>query len=206
MRDDERVVALTFDDGPSANTRRLLDVLAARDVRATFFLQGEHVAADPDAVRAVHAAGHSLANHTWSHPHLPDLPAAEVDDELARAADAVRDATGVVTTLFRPPFGDLDDEVVAAVARHGEAVVLWDVDPADWEAGAPAGRTVERVLAQVRPGSVVLMHDWQDSTVDAVPAVIDGLVADGYRFVTVPELLGERVAPGRVFSHGRTVG
>ncbi|WP_236122561.1 polysaccharide deacetylase family protein [Cellulomonas palmilytica] len=206
MDDERRVVALTFDDGPSANTRRLLEMLAARGVRATFFLQGEHVAADPDAVRAIHAGGHALANHTWSHPHLPELPRAEVDDEVARAADAVAQATGVVTAVFRPPFGELDDEVVAAVAAHGEAVVLWDVDPADWEAGALAERTAQRVVAGVRPGSVVLMHDWQDSTVDAVPAIVDALAADGYAFVTVPELLGERVAPGRVFSHGRPIG
>lgn len=206
MRNDERVVALTFDDGPSANTLRLLELLAARGVRATFFLQGEHVAADPDAVRAIHAAGHVLANHTWSHPHLPELSGAQVDDELARAAGAVAQVTGVVSTLFRPPFGELDDEVLAVAARRGEAVVLWDVDPADWEVGAPAGRTAQRVVAGVRPGSIVLMHDWQDSTVEAVPAIVEALAADGYRFVTVPELLGERAEPGRVLEHGRPVG
>jgi len=204
VHDDERVVALTFDDGPSANTRRLLDLLAERDVRATFFLQGDHVVADPEAVRAIHAAGHGLANHTWSHPHLTQLSPGEVDAEIARGADAVSEATGVVTEFFRPPFGDLDDDVLAAVGRHGEAAVLWDVDPADWEADAPAARTVQRVLAGVRPGSVVLMHDWQDSTVEAVGEVVDGLRAAGFRFVTVAELLADRAVAGQVYAHGRS--
>ena len=93
----ERVVALTFDDGPGPHTRRLLDELAARSVRATFFLWGEHVAADPETVRAAHEAGHALGNHSWSHPDLTTLPAAEVTDQLDRTAAASREPAGVTT-------------------------------------------------------------------------------------------------------------
>ncbi len=191
----ERVVALTFDDGPGPHTRRLLDELAARSVRATFFLWGEHVAADPETVRAAHEAGHALGNHSWSHPDLTTLPAAEVTDQLDRTAAAIREAAGVTTQLFRPPFGAIDDDLLRLLGERGDAAILWDVDTRDWDHG-DAALTHRNALAGITPGSIVLMHDPLVSTVDAVPGIVDALLAQGYTFVTVPELLGDTLTPG----------
>ena len=200
----ERVVALTFDDGPGPHTRWLLDELAARDARVTFFLLGEHVAADPATVRAAHEAGHALGNHSWSHPDLTTLTPDEVRTQLARTADAVRAAAAVTPTMFRPPFGTYDDALLALVAERGDATILWDVDTRDWDHD-DTEQTTRIALDGIRPGSIVLMHDPRRSTVAAVPGLVDALQADGYRLVTVPELLGSGLRGGRLYRDARSV-
>ncbi|GAB3047630.1 hypothetical protein GCM10027053_01890 [Intrasporangium mesophilum] len=180
-------VALTFDDGPGRHTARLLDVLAAREVRVTFFLVGREVAARPDLARAQVAAGHVIGNHSFTHPDLTALGPGELADEIDRTSDAIAAATGSRPTLARPPFGATNPTVAGLLADRGLAQVLWDLDTEDWK-GQDARTTTRTALEGARDGAVVLMHDTQETTVDAVPGIIDGLRERGFAFVTVPDL------------------
>ncbi len=193
-------VALTFDDGPGPHTARLLDELRAADVRATFFVVGRAAAAAPDLVREAVADGHAIGNHSWSHPRLPDIGAAAVADQLDRTTAVLADL-GVTTDLVRPPYGATDATVASVMATRGLAQVLWDVDTQDW-LNRDVATTTQRVLAGVHPGAIVLMHDIHPSTVEAVPGIVDSLRAAGYTLVTVPQLLGPDLEPGRTYTHG----
>ncbi|WP_082310612.1 polysaccharide deacetylase family protein [Nonomuraea sp. SBT364] len=179
-------VALTFDDGPGPHTATLLRHLAAHDARATFFVVGRNVAADPGLARRIVAAGHQIGGHTWSHPDLTTLPPAAIRAELARTDRAVRAATGVTPKIVRPPYGALNATVRAQTRRP---MVLWDVDTEDWRLHDTAV-VARRAIRQVRPGSVVLFHDIHAETVRAIPRVLRCLSARGYRFVTVDQLFG----------------
>ncbi|WP_433279871.1 polysaccharide deacetylase family protein [Pseudonocardia xinjiangensis] len=196
VRDEEEpVVALTFDDGPNPPvTGRVLDVLARYGVQATFFCVGMHAAAHPEFLARMTEAGHALGNHTWSHPFLPDLSQRELEVQLERTDDAIESAAGArPVRMFRPPYGSRSPDVVSWLGRDGgPTVVLWDVDTDDWaRPGAPS--ITATVLAQVRPGSIVLMHDGggdRSQTVESLPAVIEGLLDRGYRFARADDLVG----------------
>ncbi|MFX0537886.1 polysaccharide deacetylase family protein [Ornithinimicrobium sp. Y1847] len=195
----ERCVALTFDDGPSSGlTPRLLDILSAEGVAATFYVTGSQVNANPGIVARQLSEGHQVGNHTWSHPSLPGLGTAGVRDELARTNQAIRAATGASPTTMRPPYGASDETVRAAAAAEGLAQVTWDVDTRDWEHKNPA-RTLGIVQQTIRPGSIILMHDVHETTVQAVPEVVAWLRSQGYRMVTVNQLVGQ-LEPGQMVS------
>lgn len=186
----DKCVALTFDDGPVADTRRLLRILERKDAPATFFMVGDNVAARPEVARAVVDGGHLVANHTWNHPQLTTLDDADVRDELRRTQDAITDATGFRPFLLRPPYGDVDGRVRSLATRTGLDVVLWSVDSLDWES-RDAQEIRRRVGDQVRDGSNVLLHDIHPTTVDAVPKIIDDLRDEDYVLVTVDLLVEE---------------
>ncbi len=189
-------VALTFDDGPHfALTPRLLDTLKAKGVHATFFVVGQNAKEYPAILKRAIAEGHEIGNHSWSHPNLAKMSDEAVKSELNRTSDAVEAAIGKRPTLMRPPYGSFTktqgkwfhDEL-------GFTVVLWDVDPEDWR--DPSAAVVEdRVLngwkgsTGVRNGSIVLSHDIHKGTVEAEPEIIDRLIAKGYKFATVSELI-----------------
>jgi peptidoglycan/xylan/chitin deacetylase (PgdA/CDA1 family) len=200
-----KCVALTFDDGPAESTGELLGILAARHVRATFFLVGENVAKHPELVRREHEAGHELGDHSYTHADLGRASKKKVMEELTRTQDAVRRASGVTPVLLRPPYGSMSERLTKITREMGLAQVLWTVDPLDWEHRDT--RYVEkRVLKAVKPGYVVLMHDIHPTTVRAVPKIIDRLTAEGYAFVTVSELYGGRLVPGKEYGQtGRTM-
>ncbi|MGG5751971.1 polysaccharide deacetylase family protein [Zafaria sp. Z1313] len=195
----ELCVALTFDDGPGPHTAALLDHLGSHDARASFFVVGPHAARHPGLLRRAAAEGHEIGNHTWSHRALTALGADGVGRELGRTADAVAAATGTAPTLMRPPYG-ADDDAVNRLAHT--PVVLWDVDSRDLEL-RDAARIADAAVESVRPGSIVLLHDVQAETVAAVPRILERLGAEGYRFVTVSELLASQ-APraGVAYEHG----
>lgn len=182
-------VALTFDDGPGRHTARLLEVLATQDVRATFFLVGREVAAHPDLARAQAEAGHAVGNHSFTHPDLTTLGATDLADEVDRTSEAIAAATGIQPTLARPPYGATDPTVAGVLAERGLVEVLWDVDTGDWK-GQDAATTARNALSAAHDGAVILMHDTLETTVDAVPAIVDGLRERGFTFVTVPDLSG----------------
>ncbi|MGP4023881.1 polysaccharide deacetylase family protein [Actinomadura sp. 3N407] len=195
----EKCVSLTFDDGPGPYTERLLDTLKAGGVRATFFLLGENVHGHRDVVRRMALDGHEVANHTWSHPDLTELPAASVRSQIRRTQKAIEDASGVEPTLVRPPYGATDERVGRAA---GMPQILWSVDTKDWlyrsvSRGARVG------INQPDRGDIILYHDTHKPSVDCIPKVVDGLRKRGFTFVTVSELFrGERLEPGEVYTEG----
>lgn len=193
----ERVVALTFDDGPTPeHTDEVLDVLAAHDARATFYLTGGESEDDPDGLRAIVAAGHELGNHTWSHRRLVLVSGATVADEIERT-DAVFRAAGYDGPItFRPPGCKRLLTAPLYLASHDRTTVLWDLEPDSVpEVAGDAEAIVAYVTERVRPGSIVLMHVMYDSRAPsraALPRILERLAADGYHFVTVSELLALR--------------
>jgi endo-1,4-beta-xylanase len=173
-------VGLTFDDGPYPNTTMpLLNALRAGGARATFFIWGEHAQRNPNLLQATASAGMWIANHTFTHPHLPQLGEPAVRNEISRTQEAVRQITGRTPTLFRPPFGDTNAAVRAGAARLGLTEVLWTVDSRDW-AGASTDHIV-RAAATLRPGGIILLHEGLPATVDAVPWILRGLASRGLR-------------------------
>ncbi|MEV0615517.1 polysaccharide deacetylase family protein [Nonomuraea sp. NPDC050404] len=195
-----KCVALTFDDGPGEHTGRLLDLLSSRDVRATFFVIGQMVAADKEGrtVRRIVDDGHEIGNHSWSHPALAGLSQEALKRELKYTDDIVRKLTGVRMRVMRPPYGSTDDQVEAETRREGLAQILWNVDTLDWRDRVAA--TVAKRAGDAKPGSIVLLHDIHRSTVDAVPKLLDSLDRKGYTFVTVSELYGRTPSPGRTYT------
>lgn len=195
-----KVVALTYDDGPNPpDTQALLALLAQRDVRATFFLKGRNVEAFP-ALAATVAAGHEIANHSYHHNAMAGFGRADMQAELERVNTIIEDATGIRPILFRPPYGVQGAGLKRALDALGMRSIGADASGNDWQE-TDARVIADRVLTDVGPGSIVVLHDGhadvedpqaQDSrapTVAATALVIDGLRAAGYRFVTVSELL-----------------
>lgn len=177
-------VYLTFDDGPDpVITPQVLDLLAAHNAKATFFAQGSQVQAYPDLARRIVAEGHSLQNHAWNHPRLPDLPQSEITyGQLQPTNDAIAAATGVTPTCLRAPYGATSPTVYSAAASVGLEVVGWHLNPADYNdpgAAAIAGS----VLGNISVGSIVLLHDAgagdRQQTVDALAAILTELSARG---------------------------
>lgn len=187
-----KCVALTFDDGPSPFTDRLLSTLRDNDAKATFFLIGNKVAANPAGAKRIADAGMEIGNHTWEHPNMTTIPPELIAGQLSKANDAIIAATGVTPTLYRPPGGLSDDAVHDAARQLGLAEILWDVIPFDWINDSNTAATRYMLMTQVKPGSVVLFHDTYSSTVDLVYQFIPVLKANGYHLVTVSQLLGPR--------------
>jgi peptidoglycan/xylan/chitin deacetylase (PgdA/CDA1 family) len=193
-----KCVALTFDDGPTPYTDRLLSILTANKAKATFFEIGNKVVANPAGAKRVVEAGMELGNHTWEHPNMTTLPPDDVPSQLSRTSDAISAATGVTPKLWRPPGGLTNAAVNEQAGKAGLAGILWDVIPYDWinDSNTAASRLL--LMSQIKPGSVVLLHDSYSSTVDIVEQFIPVLKANDYHFVTVSQLLGQR-APGSVY-------
>jgi peptidoglycan/xylan/chitin deacetylase (PgdA/CDA1 family) len=190
-----KCVALTFDDGPSPFTDRLLQVLRDQGAKATFFLIGNKVAADPDAARRIAAAGMEVGSHTWEHPNMTTIPVADIPSQLRRGTQSIAAATGQAPKLYRPAGGLSNDTVRAEAGKQGLAEILWDVIPFDWINDANLAASTYMLKTQIKPGSVVLLHDTYSSTVDLVYRFLPVLIANGYHMVTVSHLLGDR-APG----------
>ncbi len=185
-----KYIAITFDDGPHPqNTPRLLDILRARNVKATFFVIGRSVDLYPQIVRRTVAEGHEVANHTHTHRLLSKLSDTEVRGELSRCRDAVTRASGVQMRVMRPPYGGLLQRQREMVhSEFGYPTILWSVDPLDWKRPGPSVVT-SRILKGTTAGGIVLAHDLHAPTVDAMPATLDGLLNRGFKFVTVSQLL-----------------
>ncbi|MFJ4184879.1 polysaccharide deacetylase family protein [Kitasatospora sp. NPDC089509] len=183
-----KVVYLTFDDGPSpVYTPQILSILNRYGVHATFFELGENVAAHPSLTAQVARQGHSVQNHSWSHPDLRRLSGSSFDSQVGGTDRAIRAQTGRTPKCLRPPYGAVNGAVRSRAAALGKQVVLWSVDPADWSRpGTAAIRS--RVLGNVRPGSVILLHDGggnRSQTAAALPAILSTLKARGYSFATL---------------------
>jgi len=192
---DGRYVALTFDDGPSKKlTPNLLDTLKQYGAHATFFVVGQNAAEYPEILQRAVAEGHEIANHSWSHPSLSKLSVGGIQSQLDRTDAAIEKAIGRGTKLVRPPYGASNATVRKTLADRGETVVLWSVDPLDWK--YRNAERVERALVQgAAPGAILLAHDIHASTVAAIPGTLAALIDQGYKFVTVSELLAMETRP-----------
>jgi peptidoglycan-N-acetylglucosamine deacetylase len=185
--DGPKAVALTIDDGPNPiYTPQVLALLARYRVTATFSMIGTQVQAYPAVAREVAAAGHLIANHTWTHPDLTGLPSALVAEQMSRATDAIHAATGRIPDLFRAPYGAWSPFVLAQCARTGMTPLDWSVDPRDWSRPGVAS-IVANIMRNTRSGSIILEHDGggdRSQTVAALKIVIPRLLAAGYHFRT----------------------
>ena len=200
-----RQIALTFDDGPNdPHTLKLLEVLAKHGVRATFFMIGRYVRQRPDVARTVAEAGHVIGNHTFTHPLLIFESAAQTRTQLTDCRQALQDAIGEHSNLFRPPFGGRRPATLRIARELGLETVMWNVTGYDWNAPSPA--VIEKKVArQIRGGDVILLHDGghrdlgadRTQTVIAADKLIARYKAEGYEFVTIPEMMkqsGNRLA------------
>ncbi|MFZ4386624.1 MAG: polysaccharide deacetylase family protein [Chthoniobacterales bacterium] len=187
---DSPVIAMTFDDGPSAVlTPRLLDILKQRNIKATFFVLGQLVQEHPEIVARAIAEGHEVANHSWDHKALNKLGEGGLQHELADTSAEITKATGKPVTLMRPPYGATNPRLNRAIEKeYGMKVILWSVDPFDWKRPGPQVVS-QRILAGAKPGAIILSHDIHPGTIEAMPTTLDALQAKGYKFVTVSELL-----------------
>ncbi len=183
-------IAMTFDDGPSAKlTPHLLDILKERNMHVTFFVLGEMVKPHPEILKRAVAEGHEIGNHSWDHPDLAKKSDDFVRSQLDRTKDEITAAIGKPVTLMRPPYGSLSKEQKRWVHDDlGYTIVLWDVDPVDWKRPGPSV-VEQRILEGTRNGSIILSHDIHPGTVEAMPDTFDKLLAKGYKFVTVSELI-----------------
>lgn len=186
-------VAMTFDDGPHPTlTPLLLDILKARDIRATFYVIGRNAARYPDILKRMVDEGHEIGNHTWSHPFLSRLGSDGVYRELDRTSDAVYKAVQRIPVTLRPPYGALTGAQSAMVHKNRDMpTIMWSVDTEDWR--RPGSDVVaNRMIDMSAPGSIILSHDIHSPTIQAMPAGLDGLKARGFDFATVSMILGRR--------------
>jgi len=197
-----RAIAVTFDYGPSSSTQDVLKILDAHEARGTFFVVGLWAERLPHVMRAIAEGGHEVGNHTWTHFDASEVPDQEVwRDELRRTSETIAATTGRAPVLFRPPYGHESDRFAMVAAECGlGTTVLWSVDPEDWESKEDDGLIEATVLAEAHSGAIVLHHDGdvrgdlnggspQAGTVRALSRILERLADDGYRFVTVSELL-----------------
>ncbi|MHA6250902.1 polysaccharide deacetylase family protein [Oceanobacillus sp. CAU 1775] len=189
-------IALTFDDGPDPRfTPQILDILNTYQAKATFFLLGARAAVHSDIVRRINAEGHAIGNHTYWHPNLTEESIERARWEITTAEEAIEQIVGYRPRLFRPPYGALNREIVELSEQLGNAVILWNVDSLDWTQPG-ADMISDIIMANTAPGSIILMHDGGDWTLDLSGTVnslhdfIPRLQAEGMKFVTVPELIG----------------
>lgn len=186
----EKRIALTFDDGPDpVITPKVLAELRAHGVKATFFVLGERVRLHPEILQAIVADGHEIGNHTYSHRHLSRVSNEEIEDEIVRTQVLIKAATGVNPILFRPPYGTLRPDSRTVLAKLNLTSILWSVDPKDWSI-REEGKMYDDLIAHVHNGSIVLCHDIHHAIVDALPRILDTLLAEGYQFTTVSDLCG----------------
>jgi peptidoglycan/xylan/chitin deacetylase (PgdA/CDA1 family) len=197
-RTDLTGVALTFDDGPGLDTERILDVLAAHNVRATFFLIGSHVERFPQTARRIVAAGHEIGNHSYSHPIYLYCRAGETRRQLERSQAVIAATTGITPNLVRPPCGVRTPAYFRTTRRLGLRTVQWDVAGFDWKRRS-GQQIAHEVLRKVRTGSIVLLHDGDSEgkrdrreTIAALSLIIEGLRARDLRIVPLSELLGAK--------------
>jgi peptidoglycan/xylan/chitin deacetylase (PgdA/CDA1 family) len=183
-----REIALTFDDGPHPeHLPRLLALLREHNVKATFFLIGQKVEQHPDLAHLIVQDGHEIANHTYTHLTLSQLPSEEVEAEIVRGNQAIEQACGVRPRFFRPPGGKMNDEVLRIATRLGMTTVLWTENPGDYSLPTP-DLILHGIVKSIHPGSVVLLHNGIKNTEQMLPTLITYLRRQGYEFVTLTEM------------------
>ena len=191
----EKMVALTFDDGPDAKTTpQALDILKKYGVKATFFMLGQNVVSNLDIVKRVKNEGHQIGIHTWDHPVLTKLPMETVKKEIFDTQTAIYNVVGIKPTITRPPYGAINTTIQNAI---DQSFIMWNVDSLDWKTRNT--KAIMQEVAKTQPGSIILMHDIHQTSIDAIPSVIQYLQNNGYTLVTVDELLEGQLEPHRLY-------
>lgn len=199
---DKKEIALTFDDGPSADTAALLDALKKENVKATFFWQGSQIKKFPDLARRAHAEGHTLANHSYNHPRLIPLEADQQwwTQEIGKTQQVYQDVLGFQPSMMRPPYGFISDQQVEFLQAKGMMTILWSIDTADWYHthknsidDIAATKIADVIREYLHPEAIILLHDsggrGRKPSIIAVEQLIPELKKQGYRFTTVDRLL-----------------
>ena len=195
------MLALTFDDGPSAYTERLLDAFAAHGGKATFFVVGNMLEGREDVLRRMAAEGHEIGGHSWNHRQMTKLSEDELADQLMSTRANIYNITGVDSTMVRPPYGSCNDQVKAKAGELGIALINWSVDTLDWK-HKNADIVYQAVMDEAKDGAIILCHDLHKTTVEAMERAIPALIAEGYQLVTVTDLLtgaGESIEAGKLY-------
>jgi peptidoglycan/xylan/chitin deacetylase (PgdA/CDA1 family) len=198
------MAALTFDDGPSKYTPQILDILERNNARATFCVVGNLLGARKDIVARAVSLGCEVIGHSWDHKNLTELTEDEIKAQLLDTASAVEAVTGVRTSIYRPPYGAVNDKLKEVSRELGFALINWSVDPEDWKC-RDAVLVHDSIMARVKDKAIVLSHDLYASTAQAMERVIPELLTRGYRLVTVSELLSfthDSLEPGWVYNNG----
>nr|WP_122013713.1 polysaccharide deacetylase family protein [Maliibacterium massiliense] len=196
----DKTIAISFDAAWGAEkTPQILDILDRYQIKTTFFLVGFWVDRYPERVQLIAQRGHEIGNHSTNHPHLPKLGKEQIATEIQTTHDKIKELTGQEPKLCRPPFGDYNNAVLEVLHEKGYEGIQWDVDSLDWkEQGVDA--IVSRVTGKVQPGSIILFHNNSRDIVEALPLVLDKLIADGYQIVPISQLLHQ--APYTIDNQG----
>ncbi|ENZ5543342.1 polysaccharide deacetylase family protein [Enterococcus faecium] len=182
----EKAIAITFDDGPNEiTTPKILDILKSKNIQATFFMLGENVSRNKEIVKRIFDSGHEIGNHSFSHRQLTLLSDEEIEREISNTDQEIRKITGVTPSYIRPPYGSVN-KIIANIGKR--PFIEWSVDSRDWESKNKEA-IINEVKNQVYPGSILLFHDIQAATVEALPEVIDYLCSQDYELVTIGQLL-----------------
>ena len=198
---DMPMVALTFDDGPSKHTARLLDMFATHGGKGTFFVVGNILENRSDVLQRMVAEGHEIGGHSWDHRQLTKLNQNDLNNQIVGTRGKIQEITGVDATLLRPPYGSYNSDVKNLCADLGIVMVNWSLDTLDWKY-KDEDKIYETILSEVQDGDIILCHDLHGTTVDAMERVIPELIAKGYQLVTVSELLDQRgdvIVAGEVY-------
>ena len=186
---DDKTVALSFDAAwGNEDTQELIDILNKYNIHATFFVVGQWVDKYPESVKALSDAGNEVMSHSDDHAHFAQLSADEIKSNIAASNEKIKNITGTEPTLFRCPYGEYNDTVISTVNSMGMSAIQWDVDSLDWK-GISASDISDRVLKNVKSGSIVLFHNAAENTPEALPGIIEGLIADGYKIEPVSQIL-----------------
>jgi len=188
---EEKKVAISFDAAwGNEQTETLLEILEEKNVKATFFLVGEWVEKYPESVKLIAEKGHDVENHSASHAYMTKLSADEMIKEITTCNKKIQELIGKCPTLFRPPYGDYNNDVVDTVKAADMYCVQWDIDSLDWKDPSPS-EMVQKITSKLQSGSIILMHNGAKNTPEALPQIIDAVRAEGYEFVPISELIPE---------------
>lgn len=186
---DEKICAISFDAAwGNEDTGELIKILEKYNVKTTFFVVGAWVDKYPDSVKELATAGHEIMNHSNSHPHYTKLSKEKIIEETNECNKKIESVTGVKPILFRPPYGDYNNTVVSTLREIGMYTIQWDVDSLDWKS-LSANEITQRVVKNVKPGSIVLFHNAAKNTPQALPQILDTLIKDGYKIVPVSQII-----------------
>lgn len=190
-RGDEKVCAITFDAAwDDSDTDKLIEILDKYNAKATFFIVGDWAEKYPQSVKKFFESGHQIGNHSDTHPHIDGLSEQKILQEIKACDDKIETITGVRPTIFRGPYGEYNNTVITAAQNAGHKVIQWNIDSLDWKK-LSSEQIEDRVRKRISPGSIMLFHNGVENTPDALIKILDHLTKEGYKFVTVSELIYE---------------